>query len=200
MIKKKNKFLTFCFSMVPGAAEMYMGFMKMGLSLMSVFFGTIAVAGILDMPILMLLMAVMWFYSFFHATNLAGMNDEEFYATEDEYLIHISSIVSDHEQFINSYRKVIAYVLIFFGLALIWRGFFNVIYWRMPYHVRNGFSAISNFMPRLVIGIGIVALGIILIRGKKKELDEEEKLDAENNGIDNGYLTAGNAEEASKEN
>ena len=26
--KKKNRFLTFCFSMMPGAAEMYMGFMR----------------------------------------------------------------------------------------------------------------------------------------------------------------------------
>ena len=35
--KKKNRFLTFCFSMLPGAAEMYMGFMKTGVSLMSLF-------------------------------------------------------------------------------------------------------------------------------------------------------------------
>ena len=41
--KKKNRFLTFCFSCLPGAAEMYMGFMKMGLSLMLVFFAIIII-------------------------------------------------------------------------------------------------------------------------------------------------------------
>ena len=36
--KKKNKFFTFLCSFLPGAAEMYMGFMKMGISLLVVFF------------------------------------------------------------------------------------------------------------------------------------------------------------------
>ena len=35
--KKKSRFLTFCFSLLPGAGEMYMGFMRMGLSLMLLF-------------------------------------------------------------------------------------------------------------------------------------------------------------------
>ena len=37
MIKKKNAILTFIFSLVPGAGEMFMGFMKQGVSLMSMF-------------------------------------------------------------------------------------------------------------------------------------------------------------------
>lgn len=200
MYRKKNKFLTFIFALLPGAAEMYMGFMKMGLTLMSVFFGTIAAAVILDMPILMLLLAVIWFYSFFHATNLKGLDDEEFYAVEDDYLIHISDIVANKEHFIQSYRKVIAWVLILFGAAMIWRGFFNTIYWRIPYLMRDTVSVISRFVPRLVVGAGIIFMGIIMIRGKKKELEEEEKKNAENNEIENGYLTSGNDGEASKEN
>lgn len=38
MIKRKSRFLTFVFSMLPGAGHMYMGFMKIGVSFMSVFF------------------------------------------------------------------------------------------------------------------------------------------------------------------
>ncbi len=38
MINKKSKFLTFVFSMLPGAGHMYMGFMNMGVSFMSAFF------------------------------------------------------------------------------------------------------------------------------------------------------------------
>ena len=38
MIRKKGSFLTFCFSMLPGAGEMYLGFMKRGASLMTLFF------------------------------------------------------------------------------------------------------------------------------------------------------------------
>ena len=43
--KKKSRFLSFCFSFLPGAAEMYMGFMKTGMSLMLVFFLLIAFSG-----------------------------------------------------------------------------------------------------------------------------------------------------------
>ena len=38
--RKKQIFGRFALSFLPGCAEMYMGFMKMGLSLMTVFLGT----------------------------------------------------------------------------------------------------------------------------------------------------------------
>ena len=44
MTKKKSSFLTFCFSFLPGAGQMYMGFMKRGISLMSSFFFLIFLA------------------------------------------------------------------------------------------------------------------------------------------------------------
>ena len=69
---------------------MYMGFMKMGLSLMSMFFGIIVAASIFELGPLAVLAVIAWFYSFFHVHNLAGLSDEEFYAVEDEYLFHLS--------------------------------------------------------------------------------------------------------------
>lgn len=37
MRKKKNAFMTFVFSFIPGCAEMYWGFMKNGVSLLALF-------------------------------------------------------------------------------------------------------------------------------------------------------------------
>ena len=37
MARQKNKILMFLFSLIPGAGQMYMGFMKQGLSLMTIF-------------------------------------------------------------------------------------------------------------------------------------------------------------------
>ena len=37
MTKKKGKLLTFCWSLIPGAGEMYLGFFKQGISLMAAF-------------------------------------------------------------------------------------------------------------------------------------------------------------------
>ena len=66
MTKKRNGFLRFCCSLLPGAGEMYMGFMKMGLSLMSMFFGIIVAASIFELGPLAVLAVIAWFYSFFH--------------------------------------------------------------------------------------------------------------------------------------
>ena len=88
MTRKKNKFLTFCCSLLPGAGEMYLGFMKQGVSLMGIFFLIWAVSGILNLPALLFVQPVIWFYSFFHVHNLNSMPDEEFYAVEDDYLFH----------------------------------------------------------------------------------------------------------------
>ncbi len=37
MTRKKNKFMTVVFSFIPGAGQMFMGFMKLGTSFMSLF-------------------------------------------------------------------------------------------------------------------------------------------------------------------
>ena len=48
MIRKKSKGWTFILSLQPVAREMYMGFMKQGVSIMGLFFATIAVAATLN--------------------------------------------------------------------------------------------------------------------------------------------------------
>ena len=44
MTKKKGKLLTFCWSLIPGAGEMYLGFFKQGISLMAAFAVLLAVS------------------------------------------------------------------------------------------------------------------------------------------------------------
>ena len=44
MTNKKNRFFTLVFSCCPGAGEMYLGLYRQGVSLMGLFFGTIALA------------------------------------------------------------------------------------------------------------------------------------------------------------
>ena len=73
--KKKNKFFTFIFSLLPGAAEMYMGFMKNGLSMMVMFFISFVPMILFDyMEFMMLLSIVLWFYGFFYAMNSLKIN------------------------------------------------------------------------------------------------------------------------------
>ena len=66
MANKKNGFWTFIFSLIPGAGEMYMGFFKQGLSLMGLCAVVSIVASFLGIEELMILLPLIWFYSFFH--------------------------------------------------------------------------------------------------------------------------------------
>ncbi len=114
MTKKKSGFWTFIFSFMPGAAEMYMGFMKMGVSLMGLFLGLIVVGSFFAQGIFLVIDVVVWFYGFFHAHNLRAMDDEDFYALEDTYLF---SPEEEGKMFWNNmvvarYRKIVAAVLI----------------------------------------------------------------------------------------
>lgn len=176
MTKKKNKFLTFCCSLIPGAGEMYMGFMKMGLSLMGMFFLIVTVAAMFELGPVVILAFIAWFYSFFHVHNLAGMADEEFYAVEDEYLFHLGEDGNLGQKLSTQYRKIIAVVLILLGVLLIWNSMYWVIMQFMPEGVAWVIREIGYRLPKLVIGIAIVMAGIYMIRGKKKSLETEQEV------------------------
>ena len=88
MTRKKNRLFTFCCSLLPGAGEMYLGFFKHGISVMSLFFLLLTCSGALFPPI-MFLSPVLWFYSFLHFNQLVTNPDDEFYNVEDDYLFQI---------------------------------------------------------------------------------------------------------------
>ena len=113
MTKKKNRLFTFFCSLIPGAGEMYLGFFKHGISVMSLFFLLLFCSGILFPP-LMFLSPVLWFYSFFHVNHLITLPDEEFYMIEDDYCFHLDVLVKNRSLLFTRYRKATSCTLIFF--------------------------------------------------------------------------------------
>lgn len=174
MIKKKNKFFTFIFSLLPGAGEMYMGFTKMGISLMLSFFLALMLADMGMSDFMILIAAIVWFYSFFHVHNLAGMPDEMFFEVKDEYLLPFAGKEDEKMMITGKYRKVAAIILIVIGVSGLLKSFFYVAVRYFPQEVcmiLNDF--IFYYFPRVVISIAVIVLGIYMIRGKKKQLDDE---------------------------
>lgn len=181
MRRKKNGFLTFIFSLIPGAGEMYMGFMKQGVSLMTAFFGIIFLYSSLfyTFEILVAILPVIWAYSFFHVHNLRAMPDEQFYAQEDSYLFRLGQIFPKDGKLISQYRKVFAVALIFLGIALLWQSLSSVIRWIIPEAMKPYYNSFVNMLPGIVLSLFMIWSGIWLIRGKKKELYDDS---AEENG------------------
>lgn len=174
MTKQKRGFWLFIFSLLPGAGELYMGFRKMGLSIMILFFGTIACASMLNINALIFLLPIIWFYSFFNVHNIKCLSDEEFMSLEDDYIFHIEALVEDNKSLVKKYRSTLAFLLIIFGISGLW----NVLtFWLAGLIPETIYAYIQDFgyqLPSLVISILLIVIGIKLIKGKREELDKNE--------------------------
>lgn len=175
MIRKKNKFFTFIFSFVPGAGQMYMGFMKRGLSLMSYFILIISISVWLNIGPLMLIALIIWFYSFFDTQNLSSTPDDEFYSLEDQYLIFPEILEGiSYKKLQKKYRNILAVSLIIIGFTILWNNFYSILSSILPEYLRHVLYNIGYYLPQVIIGVAIMYFGIHLIKGKKHELDDLE--------------------------
>ena len=173
--KKKSRFLTFCFSLLPGAGVMYMGFMKAGVSLMLLFVFAIMIPVFLRLDELVVLAVVVWFYSFFHANHLASLNDEEFAKVEDQYLYGLD-ILSGGKDFVAKYRKWVAVILILVGALLLWNSVMDLLRDllrnTLPSVIYNVLNKVGYFIPRVLAAVLIIVAGGKMIGGRKQQLAE----------------------------
>lgn len=174
MTKQKHGLWVFLFSLIPGAGEMYMGFRKQGISIMLVFWGTIALASLTNLGWLIMFLPILWFYSFFNVHNLKSLSEEDFYSLEDTYILHLDQLIGNTDHAIKKHRTVIAALLIIFGISILWNNITDILYWIVPEVIRNILSMIFLRLPAIVIAAAIIAAGIYLLRSKKQELDAEE--------------------------
>ncbi len=170
--QKKNTFFTLVFSFMPGAAEMYMGFMKSGISIMGIFFLSIIVPSILhSSDVLVLLAFLIWFFAFFHARNLAACDAETMQFIQDCYVweefeggrsFHIPTKV------MNTWG---AWILVVLGVTMLWGSAAELIYRMLPQEIYGVIAPMIREVPQIVLSVLIIIIGLRLIRGKKKELE-----------------------------
>jgi hypothetical protein len=173
MKAKRNSFFTFLFSLLPGAGHMFMGFMKIGVSLMAAFTLVIFLASWLNISQLLFLLPLLWFYSFFDCINRRYSSDEEFAALEDYYLFSMDKLLERGHQLAGMRKPLAGILLLLFGIYLVWN---NLL---MQMHNFGIFSdrdlsiiiSATNIAPKFILGIVIVIIGIRLIIGKRKERD-----------------------------
>nr|WP_295272262.1 hypothetical protein [uncultured Blautia sp.] len=177
MKKQKHGFWVFIFSLIPGAGEMYMGFKKQGISIMLLFWGSIALASITGLGWLAMFLPVIWFYSFFNVHNLKSLSEEEFYSVDDNYVLHMDQFSGNMGKFLQKHRNVTAWILILFGICILWSRFTTLLYLIVPVELADYAYEICNSLPQIVIAAGIIAAGIYLLTQQKKKLEEDENKD-----------------------
>ena len=174
--KKKSGFFTFCFSLLPGAAEMYMGFMRNGVSLMVVFFLSIMLPALMSASdVFMTVAFLIWFYGFFHARNLVHCDDEEFALLTDRYIWDEFLDGRKVDFTSEKSRKLFSIILILFGVACLWSCVSDMVYSLIPEAWWDAIYPVVSKVPGILISIIIIIGGIKLISGKKEVLAIEDK-------------------------
>lgn len=167
---KKNGILTLLFACIPGAGQMYQGYMKRGLSLITLFFLCI-MAGMLLEP-LVLTALIVWMYSFFDTFNLraqfiAGT------APADDYLVHFNTKDTRLTLFFRDSHKLVGWGLIALGAMVayqniimrvlgdvMWRWGQNSPFFRAVY-------LMLDELPEVVVCVALIVCGVWLVRGPK---------------------------------
>ena len=127
----KNGLLTLLFAFIPGAGQMYQGYMKRGLSLM-LMCCVIGVLAMLFSPIALFLMLV-FMYSFFDTLNLRAQialgN-----APADDYLVHLDPKDKRLARLLLDSHKLVGWALIAFGALIAYENIImnllNDVLWR----------------------------------------------------------------------
>lgn len=180
MKKKKSKFWLGVFSLVPGAGEMYLGFMKMGVSLMLMCGLAIALMAMTEIMALSVIVVTIYIYSFFHANNLGRMDDQAFQEMEDCYLFGMDGFLSVRDSVKGRYKKIVGGILVLFGLAMLWNALFSVlcdIFGWDNEMLREIYRFMRDEFPRVLIGAAVTWGGIWMLRGKKTQSAAYEEVD-----------------------
>lgn len=169
---KKNGFLTFIFACIPGAGQMYYGYMQRGLSLITMFIACFIVGAIIN-P-LAALAIIVWMYSFFDTYDLVrhlAAGDPK-----EDGLLLVGNF-DDVKKLIPQHTKLVGWGLIGFGVWALYDLLIgNWVYRILTNVLGYGYAwDIINGIPNLVVGGLLVFAGFKLLNmhPAKKNSDDE---------------------------
>ena len=166
----KNGILTFLFAFCPGAGQMYQGYMKRGLSLITMFCVAFGAGTLLE--VLYVAMPIVWMYSFFDTFNLRAQIGAGT-APQDDYLVHINWHDQRMEQFMLDSHKLLGWGLIALGGLVAYENVimrvFGDVTWRWGQNnpVFRAFYLMLDELPQIVTCVALIVCGLWLVRGPK---------------------------------
>ena len=175
-MKRKHGLLLFIAACIPGCGEMYQGYMKRGVSILTAFCAVFALAVFLEIGALSVLMIPLWLFSFFDSYNLRGQSDAQAEANPDAYLFGLSDMDSRRiNDLLRKRHSLVGWGLVLLGVYVL----FETVVGRLLNIICEYlgewwlYEIVMRDLPRLVVTVGIIALGMWFIRGPKKETVED---------------------------
>ena len=167
---KKNGILTLLFAFIPGAGQMYQGYMKRGLSLV-LMAAAISMAAMLIPPIAFALLVV-FMYSFFDTFNLRAQISMGT-APEDDYLVHFDPQDKRLARMMMDSHKLVGWGLIALGAIVFYNNIImrvlGDVMWRWGQNnpVFRAFYLMLDELPQIVTCVALIVCGLWLVRGPK---------------------------------
>ena len=176
-MRRKHGLSLFIASCIPGCGQMHQGYMKRGASLLTAFCGVFALAIFLEIGALAVLMLPLWLYAFFYIYNLRSQTDEEAAANPDAYLFGLSDMDAEKMTvLLHKRHSLIGWGLVFLGLYMLWQRVADWLDTLFVYLFGNDWGFYYSFrytIPRLVVTLLIIWLGVWFIRGPKRKPADE---------------------------
>lgn len=162
---KKNGFFTFCFSFIPGAGQMYQGYMKRGGSILIVLTILFMLTVIISTPIMTFPILALFAYSFFDTFNIRnriGTNNE----IKDEYIWDNKEVIDIKSKFnITKRHNFVGGLLIIFGVYILLNSVIADLAYDIPY-LRVFARLLTNYLPPIIIATICIMVGIKFISKK----------------------------------
>ena len=171
----KNGFLLFIASCLSGCGQMSQGYMKRGVSLLLSFFLVIFVSTYFYLGTLALFLPVIWLYAFFDSYALRSQLSAGT-APEDAFLFGLSDMDSNRlGELLRKRHSLIGWVLVAVGVYMLYdmlmgqlSGLFFGWFGEWLY------SFLRYGLPRVVITVLVILLGLWFIRGPRAKAPIED--------------------------
>ena len=182
----KNGILTFLFAFCPGAGQMYQGYMKRGLSLITMFCVAFGAGTLLE--VLYVAMPIVWMYSFFDTFNLRAQIIADT-APEDDYLVHFDPRDKRLARALLDSHKLVGWLLIAFGALIAYQNLImntlgDLVYrWGHSSPVFRALYLVMASLPDVVVCVVLIVCGVWLVKGphpaKKPDASKDVPEDAD---------------------
>ncbi|WP_346657635.1 hypothetical protein [Paenibacillus sp. YPG26] len=154
---RRSKFLATLLSVIPGAGQMYMGLQKRGLQLMVLFLGTFYIIDVIRLSLFLLLLPLIWFYSFFDGLQIVSRYGRE-------PLIDKPLIVA-----LGNHRRLLGTILLLLGMYYI---SMNMIVPCLAAHFPELWIEyrVNKYLKPFIVSVVLIGGGLRLLTGSKRKV------------------------------
>lgn len=169
---KINRLFLFIFACIPGAGQMYQGYMKRGLCLITAF-SLVFLTAAMSVEYLVVFAMVIWMYSFFDAYDLRRRLLAGNYP-EDDYLFRFIFDEKLTELF-RMRSRIIGWILVLLGAFALYDNVLMQTLYRLSdvYAWAGTLAMILRRLPDMIAALALIIAGIWLIRGKSVSSDDD---------------------------